>query len=143
MPRRCFAVELVEPINIAILPLAFLALGAATGVRLTSAQLELAADPPRYRPLEMPAKKRPKVSFAGVVTGIAVLMALFVGVTMVVGDAYMFRGMNFAVGQPYNLASAKDSNELLSYWPDSALEVAQIEAYDSATGRSLSSAPPG
>jgi len=55
---------------------------------------------------------------------------------MVTGDAYMFRATNFAPGQPYNLAAANDASRLLPYWPDSALKLAQIEAFDS-----LSDAP--
>ena len=55
---------------------------------------------------------------------------------MVIGDAYMLSGTDHGPGQPFNLAAAKDANRLLPYWPDSALEVAQIEAFDSITAGS-------
>ena len=59
--------------------------------------------------LETAGEERPR-SFAGAVTGSRGADGALVGVTMVAGDAYMFRGINFAVGQPYNLPSAKDAN---------------------------------
>jgi hypothetical protein len=58
---------------------------------------------------------------------------------MVAGDAYMFHGTNSGPGRPFNLAAAKDANRLLPYWPDPALELAQIKAFDSLT--SVSAAP--
>jgi tetratricopeptide (TPR) repeat protein len=58
---------------------------------------------------------------------------------MVTGDAYMFHGTNSGPGRPYNLAAAKDANRLLPYWPDPALELAQIKAFDSLN--SVSAAP--
>ena len=72
-------------------------------------------------------------SYVRITTLVAVALALFLGVTMVLGDAYMLSGTDHGPYQPYNLAAAKDANRLLPYWPDSALEVAQIEAFDSAT----------
>jgi hypothetical protein len=59
---------------------------------------------------------------------------------MVSGDAYMFRGTNSGPGRPFNLAAAKDANRLLPYWPDSALELAQIKAFDSVNSGSAASA---
>jgi hypothetical protein len=135
------ATELVEPINIAVLPLAFLALGAATAVRFrpestpgdTARRLEeqqpSTVDGPRPHARGVPV-------YARVTTVVALAAALFLGVTMVVGDAYMFRATNFAPGQPYNLAAASDGNRLLPYWPDSSLKLAQIEAFDSLNGTS-------
>jgi len=132
-----FAVELVEPINIAVLPLAFLGLGAATAVRL------MPGGPPGPEAHGVhggqadlvPTRGRARAPYAGIVTAVAVSIALFVGATMVGGDYLMFRGTNYAVGQPYNLGLAKDADRLLPYWPDPALEVAQIEAYDSTSGK--------
>jgi hypothetical protein len=130
------AVELVEPINVAILPLAFLALGTAVAVRLGPDDAE--GDPvlplpewPTGQTRDPAPKHRVEAPYGVVVTTIAVVSALFLGVTMVAGDAYMFRGTNFGPGRPYNLAAAKDSNRLLPYWPDPALELAQIKAFDS------------
>jgi hypothetical protein len=131
------AVELVEPINVAILPLVFLSLGAATAVRLRPAKVEEETFAPlvsRQVSDDPPNRARAKRPYAGVTTAVAVLLALFLGVTMVVGDAYLFSGTNSSSGQPYNLAAAKDASRLLPYWPDSAIEVAQIEAYDTTAG---------
>ncbi len=129
------AVGLVEPINIAILPLAFLALGAATAVRSRPEGVqEGAARQPADGQLMHGHGPRPKdraIRIASISTIVAIALALFLGVTMVAGDAYMFRGTNFAPGQPFNLAAARDANLLLPYWPDSALEISQIEAFDS------------
>jgi hypothetical protein len=131
------AVELVEPLNVAVLPLWFLALGAATAVCLKRGET---ADPTSGRPESeqpidaLPADKPHAAPYARIITLVAVATALFLGVTMVLGDAYMFSGTNHDPGQPFNLAAAKDANRLLPYWPDSALEVAQIEAFDSITG---------
>jgi hypothetical protein len=127
------AVELVEPLNLAVLPLAFLALGAATAVRLRpevvpgSTVGQLAAPPADH------VTSRGVAASAYIVTVIVLVLALFLGATMVTGDAYMFRGTNFRPGQPFNLAAAKDANRFIPYWPDTALELAQIKAFDSLT----------
>lgn len=132
-----FAVELVEPINVAILPLAFLSLGAATAVRLRPGLTADSAES-RYvlsdqsRPVDdRPESEPAHRSYSRITTVVAVTLALFLGATMVTGDVYMLRGTNFRLGQPFNVAAAMDANNLLPYWPDSALEVAQIRAYDS------------
>ena len=133
------ATELVEPINIAVLPLAFLALGAATAVRsrpetVPGGPSRLAEDRKTVQVRSPEEKGRGVAVYIRVTTIVAVALALFLGVTMVTGDAYMFRGTNFAPGQPYDLAAASDGNRLLPYWPDSALKLAQIEAFDSISG---------
>ena len=130
------AVELVEPINVAILPLSFLGLGAATAVCLRHGET---ADPTSGR-LEseqptgtLPAGKRGTAPYARIITLVAVAMAFFLGVTMVLGDACMLSGTDHSPDQPFNIAAANDANRLLPYWPESALEIAQIEAFDSIT----------
>jgi tetratricopeptide (TPR) repeat protein len=135
------AVELVEPINVAVLPLAFLALGAATAVRLKPDGP--AAEPASqlaHAPMDLTdggrVGERTVAPYALVTSVVALALALFVGVTMVTGDAYMFRGTNFGPSRPFNLAAAKDANRLLPYWPDPALELAQIKAFDSLSGAS-------
>ena len=138
------AVELVEPINVAILPLAFLALGAATAVRLRPE--DMPADAAQLSGANVEQSAGGRVSgrtctrYALLTTVVALALALFLGVTMVAGDAYMFRGRNSGPGRPFNLAAAKDANRLLPYWPDSALEVAQIKAFDSLNSASAASA---
>jgi hypothetical protein len=139
------AVELVEPINVAILPLAFLGIGAATAATLREGEIRDTAG----RRLESMALEPAGTSsaqdrraglFGRLVTIVTVVMALFLGVTMVIGDAYMQTGLNYRLNQPYNLAAAKEANSFLPYWPDSALEIAQIEAYESVIGKSASPA---
>ena len=129
------AVELVEPINVAILPLAFLALGAATAVRLRPEAIPGKTPQPADANVEQSVggkfSERTVAPYAQVTTVIALVLALFLGTTMVAGDAYMFRGTNSGPGRPFNLAAAKDANRLLPYWPDPALEIAQIKAFDS------------
>ncbi len=138
------AVELVEPLNVAILPLAFLALGAATAVRSRPAERPdkvacQLADQQTVQTHDRGTNDRAGAPYARVASIIAIVLALFLGVTMVTGDAYMFHGTNSGPGRPYNLAAAKDANRLLPYWPDPALELAQIKAFDSLT--SVSAAP--
>jgi len=131
-----FAVELVEPLNVAILPLAFLALGAATAVRFSP---ELSASGAVSQPSDQqssaiePANRRVG-ALSRTTSFVALAVAVSLGATMVIGDFYMFRSENYRPGQPFNLASAKDANRLLPYWPDSALQVAQVEASDSIKG---------
>ena len=138
------AVELVEPINIAILPLAFLGLGAATAVHLRPEDIPegtvgQSADEQLVQ-VHPPANWRAVARYAHITTLVAVILALVLGVTMLIGDAYLFRGTNYRLGQPFNLAAASDANRLLPYWPDSALEVAQIDAFENAVGKSVISA---
>jgi hypothetical protein len=138
------AVELVEPLNVAILPLAFLALGAATAVRSRPAEMpdkvaRQLADRQTVPTPDPGTNDRAGAPYALIASVIALALALFLGVTMVTGDAYMFHGTNSGPGRPYNLAAAKDANRLLPYWPDPALELAQIKAFDSLN--SVSAAP--
>jgi hypothetical protein len=138
------AVELVEPINIAILPLAFLAIGAATAVRSRPEGIPTGAAQLSGTNIELgvggKVAGRTSAPYGLITTVVALTLALFLGVTMVVGDAYMFRGTNSGPGRPFNLAAAKDANRLLPYWPDSALEVSQIRAFDSLNSASAASA---
>jgi hypothetical protein len=133
------AVELVEPLNVAILPLAFLALGAATAARFRPER----AEDDTARPVQSyrsTASDRARPPYVLIVSVIALAVALFLGVTMVAGDAYMFHGTNSGPGRPYNLAAATDANRFLPYWPDPALELAQIEAFDSLNSVSAAAA---
>lgn len=139
------AVELVEPINIAIVPLALLALGAAAAARWNP---ETVASDTAYQEAGRQTEQthgarysdRGVSAYARITTVVAVVLALFLGGTMVAGDAYMFRGTNFGPGQPFNIAAAEDANRLLPYWPDSALEPARIEAFDTLNGVSAARA---
>jgi len=134
------AVELVEPINVAILPLVFLGLGTAAAVRLRPT--ERTDSSPVFHSEQLGRTNarsdegRAARPYAGIVTTVALLLALFLGVTMVVGDSYLFRRTNSGPGQPFNIAAAKDASRLLPYWPESAIEVAQVEAYETTSGGS-------
>jgi hypothetical protein len=139
------AVELVEPLNLAILPLAFLALGAATAVRWRPAEMpsdtaHQLADQQAVQVHSPNTNQRAVSLYARITTMVALVLALFLGTTMVTGDIYMFHGTNSGPGRPFNLAAAKDANRLLPYWPDPALELAQIKAFDSLNNRSTSPA---
>jgi hypothetical protein len=139
-----FAVELVEPLNIAIMPLAFLGLGMAAAVGIGHSQTAQGADhgtlaQPAGMTNEVQIKSSPR-PYGVIVTGMALCVALTLGVTMVVGDAFEFEGTNSASPQPFNLAAATDANRLLPYWSDSALELAQIEAFDSTVDVGASTA---
>jgi hypothetical protein len=129
-----FAVELVEPLNIAILPLAFLGLGVATSVHREQLRTVEATALPLsglLAPDDSRLSKRQVARTGQIVMAVSLCVAFFLAVTMVVGDVDMFRGTNSTAGRPYNLAAANDANRLLPYWPDSALEIAQVEAFNS------------
>ncbi|HXY44335.1 MAG TPA: O-antigen ligase family protein [Acidimicrobiales bacterium] len=145
------AVELIEPLNVGVTPVALLALGAAT-VSLAGQPVGLAALR-RWRrapastqvanPLEHPAPENPpdelgegassepsgrrRRSPSLVVSPLLVAAAVFLAITMVVGDHYMLTSYEDIV--PHSkIATADDANRLLPYWGESAAEVA--EAYD-------------
>ena len=126
------AVELVEPLNIAILPLAFLGLGAAVAAGRPSQQTDSA----QAMPIASDGHRTPRVGT--LVTAVAVLVALALGVTMVAGDALMLSATHYKLGEPFNIATAKKANTLLPYWPESALTVASIEAFDAISRGPLS-----
>jgi hypothetical protein len=139
------AVELVEPLNVAILPLAFLAFGAATAVRWRPAEMpsdtsHQLADQQAVQVHNPNTNQRAVSLYGRITTMVALVLALFLGTTMVTGDTYMFHGTNSGPGRPFNLAAAKDANRLLPYWPDPAMELAQIKAFDSLNNLSTSPA---
>ncbi|MHB8458280.1 MAG: O-antigen ligase family protein, partial [Acidimicrobiales bacterium] len=94
------AVESVEPLNIAITPLVFLALGAST-VSWRRGQTENEATVPRLRP---PLR---------VAVSVLTAAALALGTTMVVGDI----AFNKAPPRGYVLGAAREANRLMPYWP--------------------------
>jgi O-antigen ligase len=133
-----FAVEIVEPLNVAILPLAFLGLGLATAV--LSQPEDVGGDVPRPREQTRPTVgaaaphgNRLGHMFGLAVSVVAVAAALVVGATAVIGDVYLARATDYGMGRPFNYAAARDAARLLPYWPESALAVAQVDAFDSVT----------
>ena len=120
-------VKLVEPLNIGLEPLAFLALGAAFATTLaameevaTAGSLVAQAPKPGYLS-----------GLAGrVVTTLSVLVALGLGATMLVG-AYWYTKTQTGLQQ---LAVAQRANTLLPYWPESAAAIGFFWRYEYAIG---------
>ncbi len=113
----CLAVELVEPLNIAITPLLFLALGAGL--------LPSRGSRDAVQPLGTTAR-----------AGVAVLCvaALLLGGEMVAGDV----ALDHAPPAEYSLSNSKTSNSLLFYWPQSAIALTDYYRYDAAASHSRS-----
>lgn len=106
----CLAVELVEPLNIAITPLAFLALGAGTAA-LGGAR--------RESELGLPLRG---------VAAICCAAAVLLGCEMVLGDI----ALNHTPPIQYSLASSKQANSLLFYWPQSSIAMTDYYRYEAA-----------
>jgi O-antigen ligase len=115
------AVELVEPLYIGITPLVFLALGAC------QFQLATANSP---GPVASPEVNEPPLMPMGRLDlSVLVLGALFIGGTMVVGDAALAK----APPNAYVMSEAQRANELLPYWPQSSTAEATMYDFLAAT----------
>lgn len=123
------AVELIEPVSLALTPLVFLFLAASQrqatphGAGLSSTK---ASDSMHDR-LTVPFR---------VLTAVLVLGALAAGTTMVVGDLALAK----APPGGYVLRDAKRASLLLPYWPQSAEALGTLYNYRAITGRSGSTA---
>lgn len=108
------AVELVEPMNIGVTPLAFLALGAA---------LSAAGGP---------AFDRPPVHRSRLIAALVALpcLALLPAGVMIAGDT-----MARSALEHYSVGDAKTANTLLPIWPVTAQALAQVYAYESIVDR--------
>ncbi len=131
------AVEVVEPLNIAITCIVFLSLGAC-GVA------ELAAPPVVAQPRAHRAAAEPtpdahdRLQPVGFVSmGILLVVALVLGITMIVGDAA------YAHSPPhgYSITDAKRANSLWPYWPESAYALEDMDLYLRAESPSLLARP--
>lgn len=111
-----FAVTLVEPLNVGVAPLAFLALGAGLAGWLTSHERGGLAWAGLAEVRPDPTGVRPGRVFGRVVTTCAVAVSLALAVTMVLGD-YWYTKTQTSLQQ---LAAAKTANRLLPYWEESA-----------------------
>jgi O-antigen ligase len=109
-------VELAEPLNVAITPLAFLALGAAV----------LAPGPQGSSPPD-----RPPPNWLRYVCGAAALLALVPGVALVIGDISLVQATgHYEIAQDGRaLAKARWAERLLSPWPEPAVLYSQIRNY--------------
>jgi hypothetical protein len=121
-----FAVELVEPMNVGVTPLAFLALGAALAASRGEAW---EAVPARGARLGLPGSRAR--AFAIVLGCLALLPA---GV-LVAGDYFLHRAQ-----QTFSLSDARHADTLLPIWPQSADEVANVYAYESVVDHPASQA---
>lgn len=107
----CLAVELVEPLNIAVTPLAFLALGAGTTI-LGDARRE---SPPLTTPLRA-------------VAAICCAAAVLLGGEMVIGDV----ALGHTPPAQYSLVSSREANSFLFYWPQSSIAMTDYYRYEAA-----------
>lgn len=138
------AVELIEPLNLGITPVALLALGAATvtvagqptglvpllqwrpraagaGAAGVAEQAEVLI--PVAEAVPMPPKPR-RFRPATLLTLLLTAVALFIGITMVIGDHDLLSSYN-AVPPAQKIASAVRANTLMPYWPDPATQVSE------------------
>jgi O-antigen ligase len=115
------AVELFEPLNLVITPLAFLAFGAAA---LRHDQVE--RDPSQKARGDLPSPDRvPRWVLVASIT--MALLALIPAVVLLVGDAAYERGLSLeAAKQPATLGSAKLANSILAPWPEPANLLSEI-----------------
>lgn len=105
------AVELVEPLNVCVTPIALLALGAAGA----------SAEPGRRsagRPVQLALRS------------LLVAVALGSAALVLVGDLELDRGLLH-----YDYASTARAAELLAVWPEPALDAAQVATYRSIGAR--------
>jgi O-antigen ligase len=110
------AIELVEPLDPAVTPVAFCALGAAM---LTPRARQIASEPRTF-----------PVAWRAVV-GVFIVVGLVAGALFFVGDLLMQRAQseyNLARDQPA-LADATTADDILRAWPDPASLVSQIHFY--------------
>jgi hypothetical protein len=157
------AVELIEPINVGVTPVALLALGVAT-VSINGQPVGLAAlsrwlaHPRPTSAGSVPVAGLPEGGTAHdgpaghersagrglarpsvLVTSVLVVAALFVGTTMLLGDHDLLTSYQDIAPQP-KISSGLDANRVLPYWPDSAVAVAQ--GYLFASNFNNSGSPP-
>lgn len=129
-------VELVEPIDVVLAPLALLAIGAAEGATPLSARGALAggvADrvggrPVRWRPpTEGIIRRRRRV--VGVASAVSGALGLLLGLALLVGSvALAVASQDVEVADhPGALTAASLANRLLAPWPESAEELATVQ----------------
>jgi O-antigen ligase len=138
------AIELIEPLNLGVTPVALLALGAATAAATgqptglaalrkwrygtpTAAGAAVAVgdgSPTEVHEAAEVDGKSPWAQPATLLTAILVAVALFIGITMVIGDHYLLDSYN-AVPPTQKIATAVRANEYIPYWPDPPLAIAQ------------------
>lgn len=128
MALGIFAVELVEPLNLGVTPLAFLALGAATAV-------------PLMRPSDGDAAGEVAVSTAPPPTSVVTRLALTVLVlgSVALGGTMVVADVDSAHAPPsgYVLSDAEHANDLAPYWAQTALALGTMYRYLSAVEHGL------
>jgi tetratricopeptide (TPR) repeat protein len=138
------AIELIEPLNLGVTPVALLALGAATAAaagqptglaalrrwRYRSHSAAIAdvtvgeASPTEAQDVAEVHARSPWAQPAVVCTTLLTAVALFIGITMLIGDHYMLESYN-AVPPTQKIATAVRANDYITYWPDPPFAVAQ------------------
>jgi O-antigen ligase len=103
------SVKLVEPLDLGAVPLAFLALGAGMAGWLSGREEAPLAS-------EVPAALRPESLQSRVTSVLAVLLALVLAATMLIGD-YWYSKTQTGLQQ---LTAARRANEYLPYWAESS-----------------------
>lgn len=133
------AVELVEPMNVGVTPLAFLAAGAAIGSVLCSLErgpapaimsplgaARMQASTARASAARLGGLRRRGAALARVVVGVSAAASLFLAVTAFAGV------VGFARTATVSLAAARSSNTLVPYWPQSAAQIGFYWRYEYA-----------
>lgn len=118
------AVKLVEPLNIGVAPLAFLAFGVAVAGWLASRESRTGAELERSAPA---ALREGSVS-SRLLSAVAVALALALGGTMLLGD-YQYSKTQLGLQQ---LPAANEANELMPYWPETSAELGFYWRYEYA-----------
>ncbi len=136
------AIELAEPLNLAVLPVAFGALGAAGPVAagpvaagpLAAGPLAAGMDPRPDGATERDRQRDGPLPFSSVGRAMVALMTvvgLVAGVLFITGDVVMLRGQGqFNVAQDSAaLSSGSTANTLLGAWPDPAELLSETHFY--------------
>jgi len=139
------AIELIEPLNLGVTPVALLALGAATAAALgqptgvaairqwrqrlpgSAVEVDVAAgdsSPNEAQNVEEVDRKRSSVQPAVGFTALLTAVSLFIGITMVIGDHYLLESFG-AVQPSQKIAAAIRANEYITYWPDPPAAIGQ------------------
>jgi O-antigen ligase len=126
------AIELAEPLNAAVFPVALGALGAAGPLVLRQNAPADAAPALHRRPADAPADApAPLPSAVRVAVGVFAIVGLLAGALLIVGDGLMLRGQGqFGLAQDkLALGNATTANTLLGAWPDPAQLISETHFF--------------
>ncbi|MFZ0667265.1 MAG: O-antigen ligase family protein [Acidimicrobiales bacterium] len=126
------AVELAEPLNVAVFPVALAMLGAAGPLlRHPVASPPVEGQPVEGHAVEEPDHRvSPLPSFARLSVVVMVVVGIVAGALLVVGDGLMLRSEDqFGTDQTAALATGNVANTLLAAWPEPAQNVSKIHFF--------------